>query len=273
MNKSDLIHEIFLFDKEIADYGIKKRVLLTNNYVLDKGMLYRKYGSEELATVSMIDESKEKELLAFYEVFFSELDSNNSYKDGNTYAEKVLNFIKRTKAYDKFELIRDQQSNSNDEYNSIDSHFWKSYNNKFLGQNKTYSELEKKKNIFNSIENTFGWLFFISLIIFIFISIPIFIVSVITKDSPSSFIMTANISSFIVGVIAFGITTYVEKTVSIYQDKLDKMKYKTGTFKDIDKKEFFEDIENFYKDDLFYKELKKQYNITNTQSGNQIIGE
>jgi hypothetical protein len=170
-------------------------------------------------------------------------------------------------------LIRDQQSNSNDEYNSIDSHFWKSYNNKFLGQNKTYSELEKKKNIFNSIENTFGWLFFISLIIFIFISIPIFIVSVITKDSPSSFIMTANISSFIVGVIAFGITTYVEKTVSIYQDKLDKMKYKTGTFKDIDKKEFFEDIENFYKDDLFYKELKKQYNITNTQSGNQIIGE
>lgn len=273
MNKSDLIHEIFLFDKEIADYGIKKRVLLTNNYVLDKGMLYRKYGSEELAPVSMIDESKEKELLAFYEVFFSELDSNNSYKDGNTYAEKVLNFFKRTKAYDKFELIKDQQSNSNDEYNSIDSHFWKSYNNKFLGQNKTYSELEKKKNIFNSIENTFGGLFFISLIIFIFISIPIFIVSVITKDSPSSFIMTANISSFIVGVIAFGITTYVEKTVSIYRDKLDKMKYKTGTFKDIDKKEFFEDIENFYKDDLFYKELKKQYNITNTQSGNQIIGE
>ena len=74
MNKSDLIHEIFLFDKEIADYGIKKRVLLTNNYVLDKGMLYRKYGSEELAAVSMIDETKEKELLAFYEVFFSELD-------------------------------------------------------------------------------------------------------------------------------------------------------------------------------------------------------
>ena len=159
MNKSDLIHEIFLFDKEIADYGIKKRVLLTNNYVLDKGMLYRKYGSEELAAVSMIDETKEKELLAFYEVFFSELDSNNSYKDGDTYAEKVLNFIKRTKAYDKFELIRDQQSNSNDEYNSIDSHFWKSYNNKFLGQNKIYNELEKKEKHFQ-FNRKYFWMAF-----------------------------------------------------------------------------------------------------------------
>lgn len=69
MNKSDLIHEIFLFDKEIADYGIKKRVLLTNNYLLDKGMLYRKYNSEEISASSLTDENKEKELLAFYEVF------------------------------------------------------------------------------------------------------------------------------------------------------------------------------------------------------------
>lgn len=273
MNKSDLIHEIFLFDKEIADYGIKKRVLLTNNYVLDKGMLYRKYSSEELAAVSMIDETKEKELLAFYEVFFSELDSNNSYKDGNTYAEKVLNFIKRTKAYDKFELIRDQQSNSNDEYNSIDAHFWKSYNNKFLGQNKTYSELEKKKNFFDSIENAFGWLFLISLIIFIFISIPLFFVSLITKDSPSSFIITANISSFIIGIISLAISIYFNKITSTHREMLKQMEYNTGTFKDIDKKECFEDIDKFYKDDLFYKELKKQYNITNTHSGNQIIGD
>ena len=51
------------------------------------------------------------------------------------------------------------------------------------------------------------------------------------------------------------------------------MEYKTGTFKDIDKKEYFEEIDKFYKDDLFYKELKKQYNINTTPTGNQIIGD
>lgn len=42
---------------------------------------------------------------------------------------------------------------------------------------------------------------------------------------------------------------------------------------DIDKKECFYEIDKFYKDDLFYKELKKQYNITTTPTGNQIIGD
>lgn len=272
MNKNDLIHEIFLFDKEIADYGIKKRVLLTNNYVLDKGVLYRKYGSEEVSARSLTDESKEKELLAFYEVFFDELDSNNSYKDGGSYAEKVLNFIKRTKTYDKFELVRDQQ-NSNEEYNSIDCHFGKNYNNKFLGQNKVYEKLEKKDSIFTSISNSFGYLFIISALVFICAGIPILIVSFITNDYPSSFVMTIIISSFIIGIISLAISIYFDKITSTYREMLKQMEYKTGTFKDIDKKEYFEDIDKFYKDDLFYKELKKQYNITNTQSGNQIIGD
>lgn len=51
------------------------------------------------------------------------------------------------------------------------------------------------------------------------------------------------------------------------------MEYKIGAFKDIDKKECFYEIDKFYKDDLFYKELKKQYNITTTPTGNQITGD
>lgn len=263
MNKSDLIHEIFLFDKEIADYGIKKRVLLTNNYLLDKGMLYRKYNSEEISASSLTDENKEKELLAFYEVFFSELDSNNAYKDGNTYAEKVLNFIKRTKSYDKFELINDQKSGA-EEYNSIDYHFKKDYNNKFLGQNKLYNKFKKKVDTLTSIDNSFGYLFILSAGLFIFLGIPILIVYLVTND---------NLSSFIIGVSSLVISLYLDKIISAHRKKIEKMEYKIGAFKGIDKKECFYEIDKFYKDDLFYKELKKQYNITTTPTGNQIIGE
>ena len=272
MNKSDLIHEIFLFDKEIADYGIKKRVLLTNNYLLDKGMLYRKYNSEEISASSLTDENKEKELLAFYEVFFSELDSNNSYKDGDTYAEKVLNFIKRTKAYDKFELINDQKSEV-EEYNSIDSHFKKDYNNKFLSQNKLYNKFKKKVDTLTSIDNSFVYLFILSAGVFIFLGIPILIVYFVTNDNLSSFIMTSIISSFIIGVSSLVISLYLDKIISANRKKIEKMEYKIGAFNGIDKKECFYEIDKFYKDDLFYKELKKQYNITTTPNGNQILGD
>ena len=100
-------------------------------------------------------------------MFFSELDSNNSYKDGDTYAEKVLNFIKRTKSYDKFELINDQKSEV-EEYNSIDSHFKKDYNNKFLSQNKLYNKIKKKVDTLTSIR-------LILLVIYSFLSAGVFI--------------------------------------------------------------------------------------------------
>ena len=85
--------------------------------------------------------------------------------------------------------------------------------------------------------------------------------------------MTSIISSFIIGVSSLVISLYLDKIISAHRKKIEKMEYKIGTFKGIDKKECFYEIDKFYKDDLFYKELKKQYNITKTPTGNQIMGE
>lgn len=273
MNKSDLIHEIFLFDKEIADYGIKKRVILTNNYILDRGVLYRKYGSEEVSARSLTDESKEKELLAFYEVFFSELDSNNSYRGGNTYAEKVLNFIKRTKSYDKFELVRCQQKDS-EEYNSIDSHFKNDYNNKFLEQNKLYKEILNTKNRFDSLEYFCAIIFFVTIITSIVgMAVCLFTFAYKGPSYSYSFLYFTIISCSVCVSSYLLADQYFYKKIKDVRARAEEIEYQTGTFKDIDKKECFEEINKFYKDDFFYKELKKQYNITKTQSGNQITGD
>ena len=271
MNKSDLIHEIFLFDKEIEDFGIKKRVLLTNNYVLDNGILYRKYGSEEVSARSLTDNTREKELLAFYEVFFDELDSNNSYKDGNTYAEKVINFIKRAKAYDKFELVRGQQSNE-EEYNSIEVHFEKSYNNKFLGQNKLYKEILNTDNKLDFLENAFSIICFITIISSL-AGIVSCLITLSYKGIPHGLLYGTIISCSISVSSYLLVSKYLGKKMTKIEDRKEALKYKTGTFKDIDKKECFEEIYKFYKDDLFYKELQKQYNINTTPTGNQIIGD
>ena len=53
----------------------------------------------------------------------------------------------------------------------------------------------------------------------------------------------------------------------------DDMRYEIGDFAKLNQRNYYKDIYQFYKDDLFFKELQKQYNITTTPTGNQIIGE
>ena len=70
MNKSELIHEIYEFDKELTDYGLKKEIKLHNNYYLCFGTLHRKIGNNTIFVSDLTTYNKEKELLAFYETFF-----------------------------------------------------------------------------------------------------------------------------------------------------------------------------------------------------------
>jgi hypothetical protein len=105
MNKSELIHEIYLFDKALADYGISKEIKLHEGYYLNFGTLYREIGNNKIGASNLVEVEKEKSLLAFYETFFHDLDTLDMYRDGNSYFEKVLNYIKRKTAYDKFELV------------------------------------------------------------------------------------------------------------------------------------------------------------------------
>lgn len=48
MNKSELIHEIYLFDKALADYGISKEIKLHEGYYLSFGTLNRVLGTTKL---------------------------------------------------------------------------------------------------------------------------------------------------------------------------------------------------------------------------------
>ncbi len=53
----------------------------------------------------------------------------------------------------------------------------------------------------------------------------------------------------------------------------DDMEYEIGDFSKLNQRDYYKDIYQFYKDDLFFKELQKQYNITTTPNGNQITGD
>lgn len=276
MNKSDLIHEIFLFDKEIADFGIQKAVTITSYYFLKNGVLHRTIGKNETISASMLTApNQEKELLAFYEVFFSLIDSDvYSFKEGDTYAEKVLNFIKRKNSYDKFELVRDQ-SNDKEEYNSVEEHFQSSYDLEFLNQNKFYIDSLIKENKLNLLQNIVGHIFLFS---FIVSSVGEIIgVNALVDERLQTIrelnIYITGISGIICLLSYFLVGSYLERKLKTLKENRDELRYTIGAFKGIDKKECFYEIDKFYKDDLFYKELKKQYNITTTPIGNQIIGE
>lgn len=276
MNKSDLIHEIFLFDKEIADYGIQKEVSITGDYFLKNGVLHRKISNNEtISSLMLIGPYQEKELLAFYEVFFSLIDSDGfSFKEGATYAEKVLNFIKERYIYDKFELVRDR-SNNNEEYNSVEKHFELSYNFEFLWQNESYKDSLKKEDKLDLLKNIACCILFFSLIVS---SVGVIIgVNTLVDESLRTIreqnIYITGISCVICLLSYCSIALYFARKLENLKENNREWKYTIGTFKDIDKKEFFGDIDKFYKDDLFYKELKKQYNITNIKSSNKITGD
>ena len=265
MNKSELIHEIYLFDKALADYGISKEIKLHEGYYLNFGTLNRDIGNNKIGASSLVEVGKEKSLLAFYETFFHDLDTLDMYRDGNSYFEKVLNYIKRKTAYDKFELVH--SSFIIKDYNSVEFHFKDSYNKIFLPQNqeqKDALEMNNKSvkfyNIIGAINSILAATLFITAIYFFINKINIFYNPIF-------------ILALLIGFILKIVNTYIRATVEKYKAIADDMEYEIGDFAKLNKRDYYKDIYQFYKDDLFFKELQKQYNITTTPNGNQILGD
>ena len=77
----------------------------------------------------------------------------------------------------------------------------------------------------------------------------------------------------ILGVSSNISSKYVYANVEKYRTIADDMTYKIGDFSKLNQRDYYKDIYQFYKDDLFFKELQKQYNITTTSNGNQILGD
>lgn len=265
MNKSELIHEIYLFDKALADYGISKEIKLHEGYYLNFGTLNRDIGNNKIGASSLVEVGKEKSLLAFYETFFHDLDTLDMYRDGNSYFEKVLNYIKRKTAYDKFELVH--SSFIIKDYNSVEFHFKDSYNKIFLPQNQEQKDAVEMKNKSFKAYNIIGVINSI-LAATLFITAIYFFINKINIFYNPIFIL-----ALLIGFILKIVNTHIRATVEKYKAIADDMEYEIGDFAKLNKRDYYKDIYQFYKDDLFFKELQKQYNITTTPTGNQILGD
>lgn len=265
MNKSELIHEIYLFDKALADYGISKEIKLHEGYYLNFGTLNRDIGNDKIRASSLVEVGKEKSLLAFYETFFHDLDTLDMYRDGNSYFEKLLNYIKRKTAYDKFELVH--SSFIIKDYNSVEFHFKDSYNKIFLPQNQEQKDALEMNNKSDKFYNIIGIVNSI-LAATLFITAVYFFINKINIFYNPIFIL-----ALLIGFILKIVNTYIRATVEKYKAIADDMEYKIGDFAKLNQRDYYKDIYQFYKDDLFFKELQKQYNITTTPNGNQILGD
>ena len=265
MNKNELISEIYLFDKALADYGISKEIKLHEGYYLNFGTLNRDIGNNKIGASSLVEVGKEKSLLAFYETFFHDLDTLDMYRDGNSYFEKVLNYIKRKTAYDKFELVH--SSFIIKDYNSVEFHFKDSYNKIFLPQNQEQKDALEMNNKSVKFYNIIGVTNSI-LAATLFITAVYFFINKINIFYNPIFIL-----ALLIGFILKIVNTYIRATVEKYKAIADDMEYEIGDFAKLNKRNYYKDIYQFYKDDLFFKELQKQYNINTTPTGNQIIGD
>lgn len=265
MNKSELIHEIYLFDKALADYGISKEIKLHEGYYLSFGTLNRDIGNDKIRASNLVEVGKEKSLLAFYETFFHDLDTLDMYRDGNSYFEKVLNYIKRKSAYDKFELVH--SSFIIKDYNSVEFHFKDSYNKIFLPQNQEQKDALEMNNKSVKFYNIIGLTNSI-LAATLFITAIYFFINKINIFYNPIFIL-----ALLIGFILKIVNNYISATIEKYRAIADDMKYEIGDFAKLNKRNYYKDIYQFYKDDLFFKELQKQYNINTTPTGNQIIGD
>lgn len=265
MNKSELIHEIYLFDKALADYGISKEIKLHEGYYLSFGTLNRDIGNDKIRASNLVEVGKEKSLLAFYETFFHDLDTLDMYRDGNSYFEKVLNYIKRKTAYDKFELV--QSSFIIKDYNSVEFHFKDSYNKIFLPQNQEQKDALEMNNKSVKFYNIIGVTNSI-LAATLFITAVYFFINKINIFYNPIFIL-----ALLIGFILKIVNNYISATIEKYKAIADDMEYEIGDFAKLNKRNYYKDIYQFYKDDLFFKELQKQYNINTTPTGNQIIGD
>lgn len=265
MNKSELIHEIYLFDKALADYGISKEIKLHEGYYLSFGTLNRDIGNDKIRASNLVEVGKEKSLLAFYETFFHDLDTLDMYRDGNSYFEKVLNYIKRKTAYDKFELVH--SSFIIKDYNSVEFHFKDSYNKIFLSQNQEQKDALEMNNKSVKFYNIIGLTNSI-LAATLFITAIYFFINKINIFYNPIFIL-----ALLIGFILKIVNNYISATIEKYRAIADDMKYEIGYFAKLNKRNYYKDIYQFYKDDLFFKELQKQYNINTTPTGNQIIGD
>ena len=277
MNKSELISEIFKFEKELARNYDRK--LSTRDkfspYFINKGVLVRQvFDSKENIEINARDLKTTEELITFYENFFKLVDNayENTYKSlkdncqssDSKYFNKLSCFL--AGGYDSFERIYNNHNSG--QTDSLSFIFKKRFQNDFIYEvdikGKTLSNWYKFEynkyfiafmgGLIGFVVTGFFYLLFNNLI------------GTLVSGSIFSFIVAFDTIKAQYTLRTHHITKIEEEFFSKIHDisSQELLKY----IKLCKYEKYFND---YFKGDVLYEELKRRYNISTTNSENEIV--
>lgn len=277
MNKNELISEIYEFEKELAQNYDKK--LSTRDkfspYFINKGVLVRQvFDGKENIEINARDLKTTEELITFYENFFKLVDNSyeNTYKSlkdncqnsNSKYFNKLSCFL--AGGYDSFERIYNNHNSG--QTGSLSFIFKKRFQNDFIYEvdikGKTLSNWYKFEynkyfiafmgGLIGFVVTGFFYLLFNNLI------------GTLVSGSIFSFIVTFDIIKAQYTLRTHHITKTEEEFFSKIHDisSQELLKY----IKLCKYEKYFND---YFKGDVLYEELKRRYNISTTNSENEIV--
>lgn len=275
MNKNELISEIYEFEKELErNYD---RSLLPRNksspYYINKGVLVRQVYDEE---ISASDLKTTEELITFYENFFRLVDEqsgsssklsnkNDSQKSKSKYFNKLESFL--TTGYDSFERIYNNPSTRIDSLSIIlKKKFQKDFIYEVAIKGKTLSKWYKFEYNKYSVA---------------FVGAIIGVVAVIF-----ALVASGNLIFPIIWGSLFSIPIVydvIKTQYTLRKNRITKIEeeFFSNIFEIKSAKEFFKYIKlckyenylnDYFKGDVLYEELKRRNNFNTTNSENEIVG-
>lgn len=277
MNKSELISEIFKFEKELARNYDRK--LSTRDkfspYFINKGVLVRQvFDGKENIEINARDLKTTEELITFYENFFKLVDNayENTYKSlkdncqssDSKYFNKLSCFL--AGGYDSFERIYNNHNSG--QTDSLSFIFKKRFQNDFIYEvdikGKTLSNWYKFEynkyfiafmgGLIGFVVTGFFYLLFNNLI------------GTLVSGSIFSFIVAFDTIKAQYTLRTHHITKIEEEFFSKIHDisSQELLKY----IKLCKYEKYFND---YFKGDVLYEELKRRYNLNPTNSENEIV--
>ena len=277
MNKNELISEIYEFEKELAQNYDKKLSIRDkfSPYFINKGVLVRQvFDGKENIEINARDLKTTEELITFYENFFKSVDNayestykslKDNYQNSNSkYFNKLSCFL--AGGYDSFERIYNNHNSG--QTDSLSFIFKKRFQNDFIyevdikGQTlSNWYKFEYNKyfiafmgGLIGFCATGFFYLLFNNLI------------GTLVSGSIFSFIVAFDIIKTQYTLRTHHITKIEEEFFSKIHDlsSQELLKY----IKLCKYENYFND---YFKGDVLYEELKRRYNISTTNSENEIV--
>lgn len=277
MNKNELISEIYEFEKELAQNYDKKLSIRDkfSPYFINKGALVRQvFDGKENIEINARDLKTIEELITFYENFFKSVDNayestykslkDNCQNSNSKYFNKLSCFL--AGGYDSFERIYNNHSSG--QTDSLSFIFKKRFQNDFI-----YEVDTKGKTLSNWYKfeyNKYFIAFIGGLIGFIVTGFFYFLfnnlIGTLVSGGIFSFIVAFDIIKAQYTLRTHHITKIEEEFFSKIHDisSQELLKY----IKLCKYEKYFND---YFKGDVLYEELKRRYNISTTNSENEII--